>query len=164
MLGPVTRLRLEDWHRTVAVNLTGVYLTARHTIPELLEAGGGAFTAVASDAGVTGAQGMGAYCASKHGVVGLVRCLALDHGPEGVRVNAVCPGMVQTPMVERFFVENQSEHPETWERTVPLGRFGRADEIAAVIAHLTSDEASYTNGLMYVVDGGATSGYFEPVA
>jgi meso-butanediol dehydrogenase / (S,S)-butanediol dehydrogenase / diacetyl reductase len=164
LLGPVTELSQADWDRTIAVNLTGVYITARHTIPELLESGGGAFVAIASDAGVTGTQGMGAYCASKHGVVGLIRSLALDHGAEGIRSNVVCPAMVETPMADAFFAEISAAERQAWERTVPIGRFARPAEVAEVIAHLTSPQASYTNGHVYLVDGGATAGYFEPAA
>lgn len=121
---------------------------------------GGAFVEIASDGGVQGAQEGGAYCATKHGVVGLVRCLALDHGPKGIRCNAVCPGFVETPMAERIFVEMSVEERKAWEETGPLGRFARPDEVAAAVAHITSEEASYLNGAVYSLDGGATAGYF----
>jgi NAD(P)-dependent dehydrogenase (short-subunit alcohol dehydrogenase family) len=154
-------MTLEDWHKVIAVNLTGVFLTARHAIPVIAESGGGSFVAMSSDAGVQGASGFGAYCASKHGVIGLVRCLALDHGPQGVRCNAVCPGFVETPMAERIFAGTAPEEREAWRRTVPLGRFAQPEEVAASIAFLTSDEASFVNGQCYVLDGGATAGYFD---
>lgn len=159
--GTVSDISLADWHRTLHVNLTGVFLTARHTVPHMIEAGGGAFTAISSDAGVQGAEGFAAYCASKHGVVGLIRCLALDHGPQGVRANAVCPGFVETPMADRIFEGTGPESRGYYATTVPLGRFARPEEVAAAVAHLTSAEASYTNGMTYVIDGGATAGYFE---
>lgn len=161
VMGLVPEMEIDDWHRVIAVNLTGTFLTARHTIPALESAGGGSFVAISSDAGVQGASGFGAYCASKHGVIGLVRSLALDHGPAGVRSNAVCPGFVETPMADRIFADTDPEERHRWEQTVPLGRFARPDEVAAVVAHLTSDEARYTNGLVYSIDGGSTAGYFE---
>jgi meso-butanediol dehydrogenase / (S,S)-butanediol dehydrogenase / diacetyl reductase len=161
VVGTIPEMALEDWERVIAVNLTGVFHTARATIPRLVAAGGGAFVAVSSDAGVQGAAGFGAYCASKHGVIGLIRSLALDHGPQGVRCNVVCPGFVETPMAERIFAGHGAEERAAWERTVPLGRFARPEEVAASIAFLTSEEAAYANGLVYVLDGGATAGYFE---
>lgn len=158
--GKATETEVDDWHAALAVNLTGVFFTARHALPRIIESGGGSFVAVSSDAGVQGAQGFAAYCASKHGVVGLVRCLALDHGPEGVRCNTVAPGFVETPMAERIFAGLTREEVQGWAQTVPLGRFARAEEVAACIAWLTSDEASYVNGQVHSVDGGATAGYY----
>ncbi len=161
VIGTVPDIPVADWQRALDVNLTGVFLTARHTIPQIITSGGGVFTAISSDAGVQGAEGFAAYCASKHGVVGLIRCLALDHGPQGVRANAVCPGFVETPMADQIFAGAGAEVRQYYATTVPLGRFAKPDEVAAAVAHLTSAEASYTNGLLYVIDGGATAGYFE---
>lgn len=154
-------MELEAWDRVIGVNLTGTFLTARHTIPAIESSGGGSFVAISSDAGLQGASGFGAYCASKHGVVGLVRSLALDHGPAGVRCNAVCPGFVETPMADRIFAGTEPDERHRWEETVPLGRFARPEEVAEVVAHLTSDQARYTNGITYSIDGGSTAGYFE---
>lgn len=162
ILGTTLDLSVDDWKRTLDVNLTGVFLTARHAVPAMVDAGGGAFTAISSDAGVSGAQGYAAYCASKHGVVGFIRCLALDHAPQGVRANAVCPGFVETPMADQIFAESSAEERAFYESTVPLGRFAAPEEVAAVVAHLSSPDASYTNGLLYNLDGGSTVGYFEP--
>lgn len=161
LIGDISVITLNDWSRVIEVNLTGVFLTARHTIPRLQEAGGGSFTAIASDAGIQGAQGFAAYCASKHGVIGLVRALALDHGPAGVRANAVCPGFVETPMADRIFAGQSEVERERWRNTVPLGRFARAEEVADAVAHLASPQASYVNGHTYVLDGGSTAGYFD---
>lgn len=161
-VGTVPETSLEEWRRTLDVNLTGVFLTAKHAIPLLERAPGeAAFVAVSSDAGVQGAAGFGAYCASKHGVIGLVRALALDHGPQGVRCNAVCPGFVDTPMSERIFGDLPEEERERWQRLVPLGRFARPEEVGAAIAHVSSEQASYMNGHAYVLDGGSTAGYFD---
>lgn len=160
VLGTVDDLDPAHWARSLAVNLTGVFNTARATLAELLESGGG-FVAVASDAGVTGAQGYAAYCAAKHGVVGLVKAMALDYGPRCVRVNAVAPAFVQTPMAERIF-EHADDERDYYQRIVPLGRFARPGEVAQAVLHLASAEASYTNGLIYRIDGGTTAGYFQP--
>jgi NAD(P)-dependent dehydrogenase (short-subunit alcohol dehydrogenase family) len=161
VMGTIPDMAVDDWHKVIAVNLTGIFHTARAAIPRLVEAGGGALVAMSSDAGVQGAASFGAYCASKHGVIGLVRSLALDHGPQHVRCNAVCPGFVETPMAERIFAGTTQEEREAWARTVPLGRFAQPEEVAASIAFLSSDEAAYVNGHAYVLDGGATAGYFE---
>ena len=160
--GTISEMAIEDWHRVVAVNLTGVFHTARHAVRALGDAGGGAFVAISSDGGVQGATLWGAYCATKHGVIGLVRCLALDHGPQGIRANAVCPALTQTPMADRVFADSPDPEAEreAWAKVVPMGRFARPEEIAAAVAFLTSDDASYINGHAVVVDGGATAGYF----
>lgn len=161
-MGTVPEMSLDEWRRVIDVNLSGVFLTARHSIPRLEEAEGEAsFVALSSDAGVQGAAGFGAYCASKHAVLGLVKSLALDHGPRGVRCNAVCPAFVETPMAERIFRDSTAEERARWERLVPLGRFARPEEVAAAIAHISSPAASYLNGHAYVLDGGSTAGYFE---
>ncbi|MBS1843015.1 MAG: SDR family oxidoreductase [Actinobacteria bacterium] len=160
--GKVPEMDPADWERIVGINLTGVFNTARVTIPRLEQDRPGAFVAISSDAGVQGAQEFAAYCATKHGVIGLVRSLALDHGPQGVRCNIVAPGFVETPMADRIFADFSGEEVAGWEKTVPMGRFARADEVAAVVAHLTSADAAYTNGAVYSIDGGATAGYFMP--
>ena len=161
MLGTVDQLDPDQWERSLAVNLTGVFNTARATLPELLDTKG-SFVAVASDAGVTGAQGYAAYCAAKHGVVGLVKAMALDYGSRGVRVNAVAPAFVETPMADRIFRDADDER-DYYRRIVPLGRFARPDEVAQAVLHLAGPEASYTNGLIYRIDGGTTAGYYQSV-
>jgi NAD(P)-dependent dehydrogenase (short-subunit alcohol dehydrogenase family) len=161
--GDVVSTAEEDWHRTIAVNLTGTYLVARHAMRHL-EARKGSFVAISSDAGVRGSAGFAAYCASKHGVIGLVRSLALDHGPKGVRCNVVCPSFVDTPMADRLLATPGVQPRAFYERRAPLGRFAQPEEVAAAIAHLTSAEASYTNGMLYVIDGGTTAGTYEAKA
>lgn len=163
VVGDAPNLRIEDWQRALDVNLTGTFVTARTTIPALIETGGGTFTAIGSDAGVRGAQGYAAYCAAKHGIVGLVRCLALDHGPQGVRSNVVCPSFVETPMMHRLLGDDPAA-ADFYRRIVPLGRFSQPEEVADAVAHLSSPQASYVNGLIYELDGGAGAGYFEPPA
>lgn len=159
--GDVTQTDLATWNRTLGVNLTGVFLLARHTVPHLTRNARSSFTAIASDAGVVGAQGYAAYVASKHGLVGLVKCMALDHGPDGLRSNLVAPGFVETPMAERIFAEASTEERDYFRSTVPLGRFARPEEVADAVAHLSSDAAGYANGLVYRLDGGATAGYYR---
>jgi meso-butanediol dehydrogenase / (S,S)-butanediol dehydrogenase / diacetyl reductase len=120
----------------------------------------GTFTAISSDAGIVGAPGYAAYCASKHGGVGLVRTLALDHGPQGVRSNVICPGMVETPMSEEAMASYSEAERTFYRSNVPLGRFGKPEEVAQAVMHLSSADASYSNGMVYSIDGGSTAGHF----
>jgi meso-butanediol dehydrogenase/(S,S)-butanediol dehydrogenase/diacetyl reductase len=158
--GTVESMEEADWDRAIAVNLTGVMLTARHAVPAMVKDGGGAFVAISSDLGVQGAADWTPYAVSKHGVVGLVRCLALDYGPLGVRSNVVCPSFVKTPMADRILGDAPPEEQEAWTKLLPLGRISSPDEIAAALYHLLSRESSYTNGLVYMIDGGETAGLF----
>ena len=160
-MGKLLDMPERDWHEVIAVNLTGTYLVAHQSMPWLLERGG-SFIAISSDAGTQGATGYSAYCASKHGLLGLIKCLALEYGPRGVRSNAICPSFVETPMAEAAFASAGADERRRYQELVPLGRFARAEEIAAIAAHLSSPDASYVNGMAYAVDGGATAGYFCP--
>jgi meso-butanediol dehydrogenase / (S,S)-butanediol dehydrogenase / diacetyl reductase len=156
--GDITTMHLDEWRRVFAVNVDGVMHTARAALPSIrLRASGGAFVAISSDAGVMGAADWAPYTASKHAVIGLVRSLALDYGPEGIRSNVVAPAFVDTPMTDRIFEGAEDERP-SWQKRIPLQRFAKPEEVAWVIAHLVSDEASFTNGHVYMVDGGETAG------
>lgn len=157
--GTVESMAESDWDRAIAVNLTGVMLTARHAIPAMVAREGGAFVAISSDFGVQGGVDWTPYIVSKHGVIGLIRCLALDYGQRGVRSNVVCPSFVKTPMADRILSGSPDEQ-DAWERLLPLRRMASPEEIANVIHHLLSPEASYTNGLVYMIDGGETAGLF----
>ena len=157
--GTIINTTEEQWSRLMRVNLDGTFYTARFTMPHLLKSKG-TFTAISSDAGVQGAPGYAAYCASKHGVIGFVRTLALDHGPQGVRSNVICPGMVETPMSDEAMASYSEAERTFYRSNVPLGRFGKPNEVANAILHLTSDAASYSNGMVYSIDGGTTAGYY----
>jgi 3-oxoacyl-[acyl-carrier protein] reductase len=150
------RLDLEVWRETLDVNLTGAFLTAKHGARALLAAGGGAIVCVGSPAGAYGiARGLQAYAASKAGMLGLVRTMAADYAGNGIRVNAVYPGITETPM-NRWWIDEPQTRAEVLA-PVPLGRAARAEEIAAVAAFLASDDASYVTGAVWTVDGGLTA-------
>lgn len=159
--GTVEEMGEAAWLRQIDINLNGTYYLARYTVPHLLARGGGAFVAVSSDAGSQGASGFSAYCASKHGVHGLIKCMALDYGPKGIRANAVAPGFVETPMADQIFGNLTEAELEFYRRSVPLGRFATPRDVANVIAFLSSSNGAYANGMVYALDGGSTSGYFS---
>lgn len=143
----------ENWQRTLAVNLTGVWSCMRHEIPAMLERGGGAIVNCASVAGLVGFPAIPAYVASKHGVVGLTRTAALDYAEAGIRVNAVCPGVIDTEMVARFTHGDPGAEADMLA-TEPVGRLGRPEEIADAVVWLLSDRATFVTGQAIAVDGG----------
>jgi NAD(P)-dependent dehydrogenase (short-subunit alcohol dehydrogenase family) len=143
----------ENWRRTLAVNLTGVWSCMRHEIPRMLERGGGAIVNCSSVAGLVGFATIPAYVASKHGVVGLTKTAALEYAEAGIRVNAVCPGVIDTEMIERF-TGGQPEAEAAMLATEPVGRLGRPEEIADAVVWLCSDRSSFTTGQAIAVDGG----------
>ena len=143
----------EMFSRVIAINLTGVWLCMKYEIPHMLKQGSGAIVNTASGAGLVGVAGMSAYVASKHGVVGLTKTAALEYAKSGIRVNAVCPGLIQTPMVERL-TNAQPQLGEALVAAEPIGRTGRPEEIAESVVWLCSDAASFVTGHAMSVDGG----------
>jgi NAD(P)-dependent dehydrogenase (short-subunit alcohol dehydrogenase family) len=152
---PVHRLELAVWQRILATNLTGQFLACKHGLRHLLENGGGAVVCVGSPCGVMGfCTEEPAYSASKAGVMAMARVMAADYVDQGIRVNVVIPGLIDTPMNDH--VMRDPALRERWTAGIPLKRAGTAEETAAVIVFLASDEASYVVGASYVVDGGQT--------
>ncbi len=154
--GTVADTPPEEWERVFAVNVRGVYLTAKAAIPHLRDAGGGAIVVVASQLGLVAAAGAAAYCASKGAAVMLTRAMAVDHAAEGIRVNCVCPGPTVTPLLEDYFAlaPDPAGERRRYEQAQVHGRLVRPDEIADAIAYLTSPGATSTIGAALVVDGG----------
>ena len=154
---PLADITEEQWQRVVDVDLRGVFLCMKYEIPLILAAGGGAIINTSSGAGVKGFAGGAAYGAAKHGVIGLTRCAAWDYASANLRVNAICPGIIETPMMDRF----SGGTPRGRARVIaqePIGRMGRPEEIASAVMWLCSDNAASTIGHALVVDGGQTVG------
>jgi NAD(P)-dependent dehydrogenase (short-subunit alcohol dehydrogenase family) len=143
----------EIWNKVLSTNLTGVWLCMKYEIPQMLRQGGGAIVNTASVQGFVGGPGFSAYNASKHGVIGITKTVALEYAKAGIRVNAVCPGVIETPMNERI----ESEHPEMRSLLLerhPVGRFGMPNEVAEAVVWLCSEAASFVTGHALVIDGG----------
>jgi NAD(P)-dependent dehydrogenase (short-subunit alcohol dehydrogenase family) len=153
---PTADCTLENWDRTIAVNLKGVFLGMKYGLPELLKRGGGSIVNNASVAGIVGFANIPAYCASKGGIVQLTKTTALEYAQQGVRVNVLCPGVIATPMVDRFSGGTE-EGIEQMTAMEPIGRLGTADEVANMALYLASDDASFCTGGVYTVDGGFTA-------
>lgn len=156
--GTIATTEPDEWDRIFAVNVRGVYLTARACLPHLRRSGGGAVVLVASQLGLVAAAGAAAYCASKGAVVQLARAMAIDHGAEGIRVNAVCPGPTDTPLLEPYFAgaADPVGERERYEAAQVHNRLVRPEEVADAIAYLLSPAAGSTIGAALVVDGGYT--------
>jgi NAD(P)-dependent dehydrogenase (short-subunit alcohol dehydrogenase family) len=147
-----TEVTFEEWNKVLSVNLTGQFLVCQRAIPHILKSTG-AIVNVASVAGLKSHPYSAAYCASKGGVVLLTRALAVEYGRKGVRINCVCPGGVETPLIQKFQLP-EGVNQSVLLRISPLGRMGQPPEVAGTIAFLASDDATYINGAAIVVDGG----------
>jgi 2-keto-3-deoxy-L-fuconate dehydrogenase len=154
--GTVADTEPAAWDAVLAVNLRGVYLTAHATIPHLRAAGGGAIVNIASQLGVVAAANAAAYCASKGAVISLTRAMAIDHGPEGIRVNCVCPGPTDTPLLDPYFggAPDPAAERRAYEAMQLHGRLVSAGEIAGAVAYLADPASGSTMGAALVVDGG----------
>jgi NAD(P)-dependent dehydrogenase (short-subunit alcohol dehydrogenase family) len=154
---PIVRQSEEDWDRTIDINLKGVWLCLKYEIQQMLkQGGGGAIVNMASVTGLIGSAGAAAYSASKHGVIGLTKSAALETAKSGIRINAVCPAVIETPMGERLF-----SAPAVHKQVIglhPIGRIGRPAEIAEAVLWMCSDRASFMTGQSLVLDGGFLAG------
>jgi 2-keto-3-deoxy-L-fuconate dehydrogenase len=147
---------LDTWEDVFAVNARGTFLCCKHAIPSMVARGGGSIVNMGSVAGLVGLRNRAAYCASKGAVIALTRALAIDHVADGVRVNAVCPGTVDSPWV-RGLVDDAGESLDALRARQPMGRLGVPDEIAAAVLYLASDDAGFVTGTAFVIDGGLTA-------
>jgi len=150
---------LDEWNRSFSVNVNGTFLTSKHALPLMRKAGAGSIINFGSYDGFIADPSLAVYCATKGAVHALTRAMACDHGPEGIRVNAVCPGYVDTPMLQSFFGE--SGDIESLKRAVrdvhPIRSYGQPEDIANLVNWLAGDEARYASGQLWVIDGGLSA-------
>ncbi|HTY95322.1 MAG TPA: glucose 1-dehydrogenase [Steroidobacteraceae bacterium] len=152
---PIADVEESEWQRIIATNLTGVFLCMKYEIEAMKRGGGGSIVNTASVGGLIGTAGVSAYCATKHGVMGLTKSAALDHIRDGIRINAVCPGGTRTPMLLEWFKDPAVERAATAD--TPLGRFADPEEIARVVLFLAAEDSSFVVGQGVVADGGLTA-------
>lgn len=155
---PVTTTSEDDWDRLMRVNLKGVFLCSKAVIP-VIQKSGGVIVNIASELGLVGEANVAAYCASKGGVVMLSKAMAIDHGPQGIRVNCLCPGPISTQLMEDVFQESADpeEMRRSFEQRILLNRLGTPEEVAAAALFLASDESAFMTGANLVLDGGWTT-------
>ena len=151
-IGDVYTMATDEWDNVIAVNLSGTFYCCQAAARRMRESGGGAIVNISSVGGLIGLARRPAYTAAKHGVVGLTKSLARDLGPAGIRVNAICPGLIRTPMTEQYFAED--EFDEGLRTVIPQGRAGIAGDVADAALYLASDQSAYVNGIGLTVDGG----------
>jgi len=152
---PTAEYEEAEWDRIIDVTLRGVFLCMKHEIPLILDQGGGAIVNTSSGAGIIGIRGSPAYTAAKHGLIGLTRAAALDYAAQNIRINVVCPGYIDTPMMNRFTGGTPVGRAKVIAEE-PVGRMGKPEEIAAAVVWLCSDAAAFVIGHAMVIDGGQT--------
>ena len=155
-MAPAAECEEEDWARVIGINLTGVWLCMKYEIRQMLKQGAGSIVNTASALGMVGIEGLAPYCTSKGGVILLTRTAALDYAKKGIRINAVCPGAVKTPMIDRL-IGGRPEYNEAVLRAEPVNRIGTPEEIAEAVLWLSSEAASFVTGSAMAVDGGWTA-------
>jgi len=155
LAGAAESVSEDDWEHTFNVNVRGTWLLSRAVLPHLRQAGGGSIINIGSVLSLTGARNRVAYTASKAAVLGLTRAMALDHAPENIRVNCICPGMVETEMIAPFNADATARKQRLAMH--PAGRFGQPEDIAGLAVFLASDESAWTTGAAFPVDGGYTA-------
>jgi NAD(P)-dependent dehydrogenase (short-subunit alcohol dehydrogenase family) len=148
---PVGEYPIDGWDRVIAVNLSGVFYGMRYQIPAMLEAGGGAIVNITSILGQVGFRNASAYVSAKHGTVGLTQTAALEYGPQNIRVNAVGPGFIRTPLLDKNLAP---EVLDALAKLHPVGRIGESAEVAELVLWLSSSKASFVTGSYYAIDGG----------
>jgi NAD(P)-dependent dehydrogenase (short-subunit alcohol dehydrogenase family) len=155
-IGTAEQISEEQWEETFDINVRGLWRLSKAALPQLRRAGGGSIINVASVLGINGARNRAAYAASKGAVVLLTKCMAVDHGHENIRVNAICPGFVETPLTAEVLRQAPDPQGARRERTAlhPLGRLGQPDDVAGLAVYLASDESAWTTGAVLAVDGG----------
>lgn len=161
--GSVVDISEEDWDAQFAVNVKGTFLCGKYGIPAMCDTGGGSMVITASCNSFYAESDIAGYCASKGAVIQLTRAMAIDHGPQGVRVNCICPGWIETPMSQPY-LEEVAGGREFAGKIAPLGRIGQPEEVAALALFLASDESRFITGAAYTVDGGLTIGMTKAIA
>lgn len=160
VISPIVEYPVEMFDRVLAVNLRGMFLGLKYVLPHLLAQRSGSVINTSSNSGLQGASGLSPYVSSKHAIIGLTRSAALEVGKSGVRINAVCPGPINTQMMHSIISQSNPENPTQVSDQImarnPMGRYGEPEEVARVVVFLASDAASYVNGAIWTVDGGRT--------
>jgi len=159
-VGPISEHSTEEWRRSMAVNVDSVFFASRAAVKNFRKQGGGVIVNIASISGMAGDGAYPSYCAQKGAVINLTRAMAVYHARENIRINALCPGLIDTPATEIF--KTLPEFLENWRKGIPAQRVGRPEEMAAIVAFLASDEASYCHGTIMVADGGVTAATGQP--